>query len=196
MKREGWRDIDGDGYVEKNNVRLSFKLSIRDDEKSVKASELLKKNWGTIGAEVIVEPAEVTTLIKDVIRPRNYQVLLFGQDLGGDSDPYVYWHSSQIKDPGLALAVEVDKDIDNNLEQARISPDVNRAIGYYLNFQNAFADLVPAILLYQPKYIYLVDGKVKGIDENINLSSFSDRFANIDKWYVKTKREQLTADSK
>jgi peptide/nickel transport system substrate-binding protein len=192
LKREGWRDIDGDGYVEKNNVRLSFKLSIRDDEKSVKASELLKKNWETIGAEVIVEPAEVTTLIKDVIRPRNYQVLLFGQDLGGDSDPYVYWHSSQIKDPGLALAVEVDKDIDNNLEQARISPDVNRAIGYYLNFQNAFADLVPAILLYQPKYIYLVDGKVKGIDENINLSSFSDRFANIDKWYVKTKREAVS----
>jgi peptide/nickel transport system substrate-binding protein len=150
---------------------------------------MLKANWKTIGADVNIQSAEVAVLIKDVIRPRNYEVLLFGQDLGGNSDPYVYWHSSQIKDPGLALAVEVDKDIDNNLEQARISLDLNHAITYFIRFQNAFADLVPAVLLYQPRYVYLVDDKLKGIDEHINLSYFSDRFANIDKWYIKTKKQ-------
>ncbi len=188
LRRDGWKDIDQDGFVEKDNTRLSFKVSLRDDEAGIKLGEILKTQWKLIGAEVTVETKGIATLIKDVIRPRNYDVLVFGQDLGTNPDPYVYWHSSQIKDPGLALAVQVDKDIDNNLEAARIAPDLGRTIEAYHKFQNAFADLVPAILLYQPKYTYIVDSKVKGITDKINLSTLSDRFANIEQWYIKTKR--------
>lgn len=189
LKKDGWNDVDKDGFLEKDNTRLSFKISIRDDEAGIKLGEILKTQWRLLGAEVTVETKNISALIKDVIRPRNYDVLVFGQDLGTNPDPYVYWHSSQIKDPGLALAVQVDKDIDNNLEAARTAPDLGRTIESYHKFQNAFADLVPAILLYQPKYTYIVDSKVKGITDKINLSTLSDRFANIEQWYIKTKKQ-------
>ncbi len=189
LKKAGWVDVDGDGILDKNKTKLSLKVAFRDDAKSRKTAELVQQTWKSIGVEAILQPLDVATLIKDVIRPRAYEVLIFGQDLGGNSDPYVYWHSSEIKDPGLALAVEVDKDIDNNLEQARTAASLNKAIPYYLKFQSAFADLVPAILLYQPKYTYLVDKKVKGVTDKINLSSTTDRFINIAQWYIKSKKE-------
>ncbi len=189
LKKSGWADADGDGILDKNKTKLSLKVAFRDDVKSRKIAELIQQTWKSIGAEVILQPLDVATLIKNVIRPRAYEVLIFGQDLGGDSDPYVYWHSSNIKDPGLALAVGVDKDIDNNLEQARTATSLNKAISYHLKFQSAFADLVPAILLYQPKYTYLVDKKVKGVTDKINLSSTTDRFINIAQWYIKSRRD-------
>lgn len=191
LKQGGWVDIDKDGYLEKDGTRLSFTISVRDDEKSLQIAHILQSSWTAIGAEVGIKTFSATSLIKDVIRPRDYEVLIFGQDLGFDSDPYVYWHSSQITDPGLALAVEFDKDIDNNLESARLATNLNKMITYYHAFQNTFADTVPAILLYQPRFLYLVDSKVKNVTESINLSSPTDRFLNLNEWYIKTRKEQL-----
>ena len=189
LKQGGWVDADKDGFLEKDDTRLSFTISVRDDAKSLKIAEILKSSWTAIGAEVGIKTFSASALIKDVIRPRDFEVLIFGQDLGLDSDPYVYWHSSQITDPGLALAVEFDKDIDNNLESARLATNLNQSITYYHRFQNAFADIVPAILLYQPRLLYLVDNKVKNVTESINLSSPTDRFLNISEWYIKTRKE-------
>ena len=191
LKNAGWADVDGDGILEKDNVRLSFKLSTRQDLKLNAIAKLLAHNWTILGAQVDVDEVDTASFIKDVVRPRNYDALLFGQDLGGNSDPYVYWHSSQITDPGLALAVTIDKDLDNNLESARLSATVNQSIGAYLRFQDAFAQLVPAILLYTPRYTYIVDSKLKGVTDQINLSSLSDRFATIEQWYVRTKRTAM-----
>lgn len=191
LKRDGWVDSDADNILDKDagQTKLSLTISFRNDAKARKTAEIVQQNWRAIGVEAILRPLDAATLIKDVIRPRAYEVLIFGQDLGGNSDPYVYWHSSQIADPGLALAVEVDKDIDNNLEQARTSTSLNQSIAAYIRFQNAFADIVPAILLYQTKYTYLVDKKVKGLTDKISLSSTTDRFITLGQWYVKSKRE-------
>lgn len=184
----GWKDIDGDGIREKDNVRLSFNLVTRKDPKLSSIADKILENWKALGVEVNFQPVETANFIKDTVRTRNYDALLFGQDLGGNSDPYVYWHSTQIHDPGLALAPLVDKDIDNSLESARLASDANQIVAPYHRFQDAFAELVPAILLYTPRYTYIVDSKLKGVTENINLSSLSDRFANIDEWFIRTKK--------
>lgn len=188
LHKAGWQDKDKDGWLEKGKVKLSFTLSFKNDKANTQIAQILSSDWSAIGAEVILQPFETTELLDTVIRPRNYDALIFGQNLGSDSDPYVYWHSSQAKDPGLALSVMYDKDIDNNLEMARLASNLNKAISYYHNFQKSFAELVPAILLYQSNYTYLVEDKVKGVTAEINLSDLSDRFINIADWYIKSQK--------
>jgi peptide/nickel transport system substrate-binding protein len=188
LNRAGWKDVDQDGVMEKDNVRLALTLSFKDDPTQQQIADILKANWGAIGVAVTLNPVASDKLVDEVIRPRNYEALIFGQNLGSDSDPYAYWHSSQMQDPGLALSIIADKDIDNNLESARLSSDINKSIGYYHKFQIAFADLVPAVLLYQPHFIYLVDAKVQGVTSELNLSDTSDRFLNVTKWYIKSRR--------
>ncbi|MBU1082969.1 hypothetical protein KKE14_00800 [Patescibacteria group bacterium] len=188
LHKNGWQDKDKDGVLEKGKVRLSFSLSFKNDKTNTKIAEVLASDWSAIGAEVILQPYETGDLLDTVIRPRSYDALIFGQNLGSDSDPYVYWHSSQARDPGLALSIMYDKDIDNNLELARLSSSLNKAIGYYHNFQKSFAELVPAILLYQPNYHYLIEDKVKGVTDEINFSDLSDRFINLADWYIKSQK--------
>jgi peptide/nickel transport system substrate-binding protein len=188
LNRAGWKDVNQDGVMEKGKARLSFTLSFKDDKTQQQIAEMLKASWSSVGAEVNLNPVPADKLLDEVIRPRNYGALIFGQNLGSDSDPYVYWHSSQTKDPGLALSVISDKDIDNNLEMARLASSLDKSIVYYHRFQIAFANLVPAVLLYQPNFIYLVDAKVKGVTQEINLSDPSDRFLNVNEWYIKYQR--------
>jgi len=188
LHKNGWQDKNKDGYLEKGNAKFSFTLSFKNDTANTKIAQILASDWSAIGAEVILKPYETSELLDTVIRPRSYDALIFGQNLGSDPDPYVYWHSSQTRDPGLALSIMYDKDIDNNLELARLSSNINKAIGYYHNFQKSFAELVPAILLYQSNYTYLVEDKVKGVTAEINLSDLSDRFINISEWYIKSQK--------
>lgn len=195
LHKAGWKDTDGDGVLDKDNIKLSFNLSFMDDIVNNQIASILISDWNAIGAQVYLDPIPTQNLLDDVIRPRNYDALIFGQNLGSDSDPYVYWHSSQTNDPGLALAVMYDKDIDNNLELARLTTSLNRSINYYHSFQRTFATTVPAILLYQPNFIYLVDAKVKGVTDEINLSSITDRFLNIADWYIKYNRLQETTEN-
>jgi len=188
LTQAGWKDTDGDKILEKNKVKLSFTLSFKDDKSNTAIAKVLSENWGNIGVEVKLNPLNSNDLVNQIIRPRNYEALIFGQSMGADSDPYLYWHSSQTADPGLALSVMYDKDVDNALEMVRLSSDLNRAIGYLHNFQNAFAAGVPAILLYQPNYTYLVDSKVKGVSAAINLGFTTDRFIDINQWYIRAKK--------
>ena len=188
LDKAGWKDTDGDGTLDKDGQKLSFTLSFKDDVINNQIAQSLISDWEAIGINVYIDPVPAESLLDNVIRPRNYDALIFGQSLGSDSDPYVYWHSSQTSDPGLALAIAYDKDIDGSLEMARLTTNLNRAIGYYHEFQQAFANSVPAILLYQPNYVYLVDAKVKGVTDEINLSSATDRFTNILEWFIKYNR--------
>ena len=191
LVKAGWKDVDNDNIVEKGKIKLSLMLSYKDDKSNTTLANILADNWRKIGAEVNLNPLNSGDLVNQIIRPRNYEALVFGQSMGADSDPYAYWHSSQTADPGLALSVMYDKDIDNPLEMIRLSSDLNRSIGYCHNFQNAFASSVPAVLLYQPIYTYVVDNKVKGTSESINLSSTGDRFMDIHNWYIRSQKTVL-----
>src|SRR3989338_988218 len=57
----------------------------------------VKKQWRTIGAEVIVEVAKDRKEFEERVLHRDYDVLLFGQPLLDNLDSYPYWHSSQIQ---------------------------------------------------------------------------------------------------
>ncbi|MEA1909469.1 MAG: ABC transporter substrate-binding protein [Patescibacteria group bacterium] len=188
LEKRGWGDVDGDGFLEKDNVRFSFTLSFKDDKVNAELAKVLAEDWQVIGAEVKLDPVDPADLINQVIRPRAYDALIFGQNLGSDSDPYAYWHSSQTSDPGLALSIIYEKDIDNSLEFIRMASELNRAIAYSHRFQKAFANSVPAILMYQPNYTYLVDSKIKGTTGSIHLSSTADRFSGIGQWYVRSRK--------
>lgn len=188
LKADGFADADKNGILEKNGQPLILTLTYQDDSRAAATAQLIRDNWRLLGVNVILKPVPVENFVQTIIRPRDYQVLLFGQDLGSDPDPYLYWHSSQTKDPGLNLSLFYDKDIDNNLESARTTTNDKKVIGYYLNFQKAFNDLVPAILLYQPTYMYLLDTKIKGVNTDMLISSPSDRFTTISNWYIKTKQ--------
>ena len=143
--------------------------------------------WQAVGVKVDLDIINGGKISRDIIKPRSYQALLFGIIVGSNPDPYPFWHSSQIQDPGLNLALYANRNVDTLLEEARKAADEATRQEKYRSFEKAVAADFPAIFLYNPTYTYVTDKKIKGIGiDRIILPA--DRFNNLYEWYVKTKR--------
>ncbi len=135
----GWK-LNENGIFEKTvnkkTEQLSFTLSTANVPELKETAEILKTGWREIGAEVSVKFFERGDLKQEIIRPRNYEALLFGEVKGRDPDPFAFWHSSQRLDPGLNIAMYANITSDKILEEARQTLDKNKRVEKYIEFQN------------------------------------------------------------
>ena len=168
---------------------MTLKLSTVDQAENVKAATIIKDGWEAIGIKTDLDIIAKDKIRTDLIEPRNYEVLVFGEIININSGPYSFWHSSQIKHPGLNLSVLSNKDIDKYLEDIRQNPNKETQEILYKDFQTKLSALHFAIFLYNPTYTYPVGRQLKGL-ENLNFVNLpADRFSNINSWYIKTKRK-------
>ena len=140
------------------------------------------------GIGITITTYPISQLTQEFIKPRNYEMLLFGEVLGKIPDPFPFWHSSQIKDPGLNLTKYENKKADGLLETARVSLDEATRAQKYRDFQDILIADAPAVFLYRPDYVYFVDKKIGGGVGTEMIVDPSERFANIENWYAKQKR--------
>ena len=166
---------------------LKFSLITVEDPVLKEVASQIKEQWKNIGVEIEIITYPISQLEREIIKPRNYEMLLFGNVLSLIPDPFPFWHSSQIKDPGLNLAKYENKTVDRLLERARVSLDPEVRAQKYQEFQNILISEAPAVFLYRPDYIYFLSKKVKGFDTEI-IADPSKRFTEIDNWFIKTKR--------
>ncbi|NCO04586.1 MAG: peptide ABC transporter substrate-binding protein [Candidatus Magasanikbacteria bacterium] len=142
--------------------------------------------WQDVGVKVNVTFIEPRDISRQVLKARDYDVLLYGVIIGSDPDQYPFWHSSQVTFPGLNLSGYVNRTVDELLKSARESDDQNEVAELYGKFQDLVLDEVPAIFLHTPTYTYATTDKIKGINLS-RIFSPSDRFNGITNWYIKTK---------
>ena len=184
LSQIGWADQNNDGVKEKSDKTLTFNMVVLNDPQFIRTAQTIADEWIRIGVKINIEKADSASLDKDYISTRNYDILLIGENVGSDSDPYSYWHSSQAAYPGLNLANYTNGEVDKLLEEARQSSDTNVRIKDYTKFQEIMADDMPAIFLYQPVYIYKIYNKVRGVDLS-GITNSWDRFYDVADWFVK-----------
>lgn len=194
LAKDGW--VKGpDGFLQKTvtgknkkktTKTLEFSISTSDAPELVKTAELIKQDLELIGMKVDLKTFAVGNLNQDVIRPRNYDALLFGEIINRESDLYAFWHSSQRKDPGLNVASYTNAKVDKLLENGSATLDEQGRTKEYLQFEDEIKKDVPAVFLYSPNFIYVVSPNLKGLSLN-HLNTPKDRFANVYLWYTKTE---------
>ena len=182
----GWKKPDGESVRKNGNAKLAFTLTTVDQPDYVAVANALKDQWAKIGAEVTVNVVDPGVAQREVLRPRKYDALLYGEITGLDPDPYPFWHSSQSRDPGLNLSVYYRKDMDKVLEDARTATKPEARAGKYVEFQRLFSDELPALILYRPDYHYVVGKKLRGLTTSWVVSP-RDRFNQVTSWYTRIK---------
>lgn len=162
-------------------------LTTLNDKQLEAVANVIKQNWDAVGVTTTVAALDPLNLKENAIRQRDYEALLFGQALRYNPDPFSFWHSSQVKAPGLNIAIYKNSKVDTLLTDARTSFDESVRAQKYARFQSIVATDEPAIFLYSPDYLYAVRSNIKGISGK-HLSSPEDRFNGITNWYIKTER--------
>jgi len=197
LAQEGWEDLNNDGVREKlpdededediAQQKLAFTLVTARRPELAKVAELIKQQWAEAGIELNINTMELGELQQNYIRPRSYEMLMFGMILGAIPDPYPFWHSSQAEDAGLNLAKYKSQTADTLLEQARRQTSEEKAIEQYKEFQEIVVEDIPVIFLYDSAYIYPINKGVQGIQPGFIVDS-SHRFSDVSNWYIETKR--------
>jgi ABC-type transport system substrate-binding protein len=166
---------------------ISLKISIVtvDQPMLIDTANILKEQWKKLGADI--EIATSSDPENNVIKPRNYEALLYGEALGKNPDPFPFWHSTQVKDPGLNLAIYENDDADKLLEDAREILDDSERQKKLEEFQNIVIIDAPCVFLYSSDYAYFVLKDVMGVKEKM-ITDPSKRFTSVENWYIKQKR--------
>ncbi len=187
LETAGWHYPEGANIRKKGNTELAFTLSTNNFPLNAKAAELLAAQWSQLGVKVTLNIQPTRELTENVIRPRSYDALLFAQKLGADPDPFLFWHSSQVRNPGLNLSMYANTNADKVMSEARATTDKTERDEKYRQFQEIIGIDVPAIFLVQNVFSYAQKEDIKGL----SLSSLSDstsRFYDLPNWYIDTKR--------
>ena len=187
LEEAGWVLSEGEQFRKKDDQVLEFGIATVNLPEFLATLQVLQDNWAAMGIKLNVNVYEPADIQEQIVKPRDYEALLFGAIIGSDPDPYAFWHSTQMEHPGLALAVFYQKNIDDLLETARKTSDEEQRRLKYFHFQNILAEEIPAIFLYNPYYTYAMNKAVKGVDSQY-ISLPSDRFADILNWHIKTDR--------
>lgn len=191
LAKAGWKAHPETGILEKKSssgtMSLSFSISTSDAPELQQVANELVIAWEKLGVKVDVIVFEVGELNQNVIRPRNFQALLFGEIVGRDADLYPFWHSSQRTDPGLNIALYANSRADKYLDNARSANNPEVIEESYKAFAKELEGDVPAIFLYTPSFLYLVPEKIKAISLG-SLTVSQDRFLSITDWYIETDK--------
>lgn len=190
LENAGWERGD-DGIYADDSGRLAFTLSTANTPELKQTAEALQRAWQTLGAEVTVEFFDLGALHQDIIRPRAYDVLLFGQVVGRSGDLYPFWHSSQRNDPGLNIALYTNIVVDDILSDIRTTLDASEQEDLYAALDSEITADIPAVFLYAPHLLYALPEWLKGVVPG-PIDEASERFMNVYEWHTGT-RTILTA---
>lgn len=122
--------------------------------------------------------------IRDVIQPRNYDILLYEVELGADPDLFAYYHSSQASVNGLNLSNYANLLVDDLILGARTSMNESARITKYETFLSRWVNDVPAIGIYQSSLVYYYNKNVRAFSEEDRLVYPTDRFVDVEYWAV------------
>ncbi|ETB63912.1 TPA: peptide ABC transporter substrate-binding protein [Candidatus Nomurabacteria bacterium] len=144
---------------------------------------LVKEQLEQIGIKVEIKKVFETGQLNQIIRDRDYEVLLFGQVVNNESDLYSFWHSSQKNDPGLNIAMYNNKKVDTLLESVQNILSFEQRLPKYEDLYKEFNLNIPAVFIYSPKYLYITSKKLNNVSLD-TIRTQSDRFLSIYEWYA------------
>ncbi|MGH7156702.1 MAG: ABC transporter substrate-binding protein [Candidatus Saccharimonadales bacterium] len=192
LDQDGWLR-GSDGIRTKNGQPLSFTMSAQDTTNYTKTAKFLQNQWQRLGVKLQVQYYDLEDLQTSVVGNHDYDVLLYGIDIGIDPDVFAYWDSSQasINSQGhLNLSEYKSTVADQAIEAGRTRSDPAIRAVKYQAFLTQWTKDLPALGLYQPNYLYITHGQVYNYERK-SANSGTDRFYNVSNWMIRQKRETL-----
>ncbi len=192
LENDGWV-LNAANVYEKTDKKkktvslLEFSVVLPDVPELRSAMELIKEDWTALGAVVSIKTFEQSNLTAEILAPRKYDMLFFGQITGRVPDPYAYWHSSQRNAPGLNVALYTNTEADRLVTEIRREHDETKRMTLIEEFSEIITSETPAIFLYSPEFLYVTNPIIKNIHPGF-ITTESERFLLINKWYIESER--------
>jgi peptide/nickel transport system substrate-binding protein len=191
LDKAGWVMVPGKQFRQKDGSDLTLNITYQQNDELFRVIDVVRQDWSNLGVKLNIVIDQNNSTVPKFLDTHQYDVLLYGINIGSDPDVFAYWDSSQIdkKTPiHLNLSEYSSKTVDLALEGARTNSDPALRAAKYQSFLSSWQADTPAIGLYQPRYLYVSNQQVYGMNVNTSLNVPVDRFNNVNMWMVNTVR--------
>lgn len=177
----GWTFDAETGRWSKDGEELAITLVTSSAPELRAVAAQVAADWQAIGV-----PTELTfyapgELGPEVIRPRTYQALLFGQVVRGLPDLYAFWSSTEQTGAGLNITRFSSTEADTLLRSLRTGTAEDPAAAAARAQELITADS-PAAFLYTPDFLYAIPDGLYGVTPG-RIGAASDRFRGVHSWH-------------
>jgi peptide/nickel transport system substrate-binding protein len=180
LREAGWKDINGDGVLEKDGKPFVFELvTNQGNETRQKCAEIIQRQLAEVGITVKIRILEWASFVNDFIGKRRFDAVIMGWTIPSDPDAYDVWHSSKTAPEELNFISYKNTEADEMLERGRSTFDQRERKKYYDRFQEILAEEQPYTFLYVPDALIIINSRFRGIEPApIGLNH------NFIQWYV------------
>ncbi|QQR93256.1 ABC transporter substrate-binding protein [bacterium] len=192
LNESGWLMVEG--KRQKNQQVLEFKITYFQNETSNEVINLIIEQLKSIGIQAVADPISDASHLNDqILKTKQFEVVLLGTETYIDPDRSRLWLESQISQDGLNISSyrssEKVQDIITGSEISRVDDALNRArsiedketrIKLYKDFEKIIDKDSPVIFLYQPN-INIISNKALTMPLD-NLVSPQSIYYNLELW--------------
>ena len=122
LDKAGWVTVTGKQFRQKEGVDLTLNITYQQSDELFRVIDVVRQDWSNIGVKLNIVIDQNTSTVPKFLDTHQFDVLLYGINIGPDPDVFAYWDSSQIdkKTPiHLNLSEYSSKTVDLALEGAR-----------------------------------------------------------------------------
>lgn len=162
-------------------IRRNFKILVINDPGIAGIAFEVAAQWSQLGFTVDLEMVDYSTLLSR-LDAGEFDVALVEFNLAPQADPdqFSLWHESQIENGQNYGGMKINR-ISYLLAQARRDSNGLHRKQFYDDFQRTFTSSAPAIVLYNPLFVYATDPRLQNVQLDF-ISTSSDRFRTIQDW--------------
>ncbi len=194
LAEAGYRDTDGDGYVERNGQKLSFEvLTNHGNKEREKTVVIIQRRLKDVGIDIRVRSIEWASLITRFIKTGDFDAVVMGWGLGLDPDQYNIWHSSQQKPGQFNFIGYHNAEVDQLLEQGRVEFDQEKRMHIYHALAEKLYNDSPIVYLSAGYGLTAIHKRVQGIMQPVPAAGVG---YDSQKWYIPSplRRTEMQAN--
>jgi len=185
----GWRDSDGDGWLDQAGRPFEFTLLVNQGNEERKLiAELVQREWEKLGIKVKIRVIEWAAFISEFIDKKRFEVFILGWALSRDPDLYDIWHSSKTREGEFNFIQYKNPEADRLIEEGRRLFDQEKRKAIYHKLHKLIYEDQPCTFLYVADALPIVHARFRGIKPAPIGIGY-----NFIKWYVpKPEQKYLT----
>ena len=164
LGKEGWKDKNNDGILEKNGKSFRFTiLTNQGNTERIRTAEIIQQNLKAVGIAVSIRVMEWQAFLEQIDK-RSFEAIILGWGMGRDPDLYDIWHSSKTKKGEYNFIGYKNAEVDRLLVEGRRTFDIEKRKKIYYRIHEILAEEQPYAFLYVPDALPIVHKRFKGVE--------------------------------
>ncbi len=159
LESAGWRDIDGDGILERNGEKFTFTmLQISGSSLQMKILPMIKNYFAAAGIDMKLQTVEWSVLIER-LKNQDFEACNLGWTGSIDPDPYQIFHSSQSERGGDNFVGFKNPELDRKIIELRGEFDLAKRIALCREIEKIIHDEQPYTFMFYTDALLAADGR-------------------------------------